>query len=73
MASHAAVGESPNDPDSPQGEAETVPYRWVCNQRDERGLAYVELNLSEDPDPHPNLDPLQVVIPTNSLHIVEIP
>ena len=27
MASHAAVGESPNDPDSPQGDGDTVPYR----------------------------------------------
>ena len=29
MASHAAVGESPNDPDSPQGDGDTLPYRWV--------------------------------------------
>jgi hypothetical protein len=27
MASHAAVGEPPNDPDSPQGDGDTVPYR----------------------------------------------
>ncbi len=29
MASHAAVGESPNDPDSPQNDGDTLPYRWA--------------------------------------------